>query len=33
MDDLTFDDTLIPLKILGSDLNTMQEVVFEQGKL
>jgi len=30
---LTFADTLIPLKIIGSDLNTLEEVVFEDGKL
>jgi len=30
---LTFADTLIPLKIIGSDLNTLEEVVFEEGKL
>ena len=33
VDDLTFADTLIPLKIVASNLNTMEEVVFEQGKL
>ena len=33
VDDLTFADTLIPLKIVASDLNTMEETVFEQGKL
>ncbi len=33
VDDLTFGDTVIPLKIVASDLNTMEEVVFEQGKL
>jgi NTE family protein len=31
--DLTFADTLIPLKIVASNLNTMEEVVFEHGKL
>jgi NTE family protein len=31
--DLTFADTLIPLKIVASNLNTMEEIVFEQGKL
>ena len=30
---LTFADTLIPLKIVASDLNTLEEVVFEEGKL
>lgn len=33
VDDLTFADTLIPLKIVASNLNTLEEVVFEQGKL
>ena len=33
VDDLTFADTLIPLKIVASDLNTMEEIIFEQGKL
>jgi len=33
VDDLTFADTLMPLKIVASDLNTMEEIVFEQGKL
>jgi NTE family protein len=33
VDGLTFEDTLVPLKIVASDLNTMEEVVFEQGKL
>jgi NTE family protein len=33
VDELTFADTLIPLKIVASDLNTMEEVIFEQGKL
>jgi len=33
VDGLTFADTLIPLKIVASDLNTLEEVVFEQGKL
>jgi NTE family protein len=33
VDDLTFADTLIPLKIVASNLNTMEEVVFEHGKL
>lgn len=31
--DRLFADTVIPLKIVASDLNTMEEVVFEQGKL
>ncbi len=30
---LTFADTLIPLKIVASDFNTLEEVVFEEGKL
>jgi NTE family protein len=30
---LTFADTLIPLKIAASDLNTLEEIVYEQGKL
>jgi predicted acylesterase/phospholipase RssA len=30
---LTFADTLIPLKIVASDLNTLEEVIFEEGKL
>ncbi|HTS19388.1 MAG TPA: patatin-like phospholipase family protein [Verrucomicrobiae bacterium] len=30
---LTFADTLIPLKIVASDLNTLEEVVYEEGKL
>jgi len=30
---LTFADTPIPLKIVASDLNTLEEVVFEDGKL
>ena len=33
VDDLTFDDTMIPVKIVASDLNTIEEVVFERGKL
>ena len=31
--ELTFADTLIPVKIVASDLNTLQGVVFESGKL
>jgi len=31
--DLTFEDTVIPLKIVASDINTIEEVVFEEGKL
>jgi NTE family protein len=31
--ELTFADTLIPLKIVASDLNTMEEIVFEHGRL
>ena len=30
---LTFADTLIPLKIVASDLNTLEEIVYEEGKL
>lgn len=30
---LTFDDTMIPVKIVASDLDTIEEVVFERGKL
>ena len=30
---LTFADTLIPLKIIATDLNTLEEVVYEEGKL
>ena len=30
---LTFADTLIPLKIIASDINTLEEVIFEDGKL
>jgi predicted acylesterase/phospholipase RssA/CRP-like cAMP-binding protein len=33
VDDLTFADTFIPLKIIASNLTTMEEVVFEQGRL
>jgi len=33
VDQLTFDDTMIPVKIVASDLNTVEEVVFEHGKL
>lgn len=33
VDDLTFADTLIPLKIIATDLNTMEEVIFTEGKL
>ena len=33
VDDLTFADTLIPLRISASDFNTMEEVVFDQGRL
>ncbi len=33
VDELTFADTLIPLKIVASDLNTMEEIVFEHGRL
>lgn len=30
---LTFEDTMIPVKIVACDLHTMEEVVFERGKL
>lgn len=30
---LTFDDTMIPVKIVASDFDTVEEVVFEHGKL
>ncbi len=30
---LTFNDTMIPVKIVASDLNTIEEVVLEQGNL
>jgi NTE family protein len=33
VDDLTFNDTVIPMKIVASDLNTTEEIVFERGKL
>jgi len=33
LDGLTFEDTLIPVKIVACDLHTMEEVVFERGKL
>jgi predicted acylesterase/phospholipase RssA/CRP-like cAMP-binding protein len=33
VDDLTFADTVIPLKIVAADLNTNEEVVFEEGKI
>jgi NTE family protein len=33
VDDLTFADTLIPLKIVATDLSTLGGVVFESGKL
>lgn len=33
VDGLTFADTIIPLKIVATDVNTMEEVVFEEGKL
>jgi predicted acylesterase/phospholipase RssA/CRP-like cAMP-binding protein len=31
--DLTFADTVIPLKIVATDLNTMEEIVYEDGRL
>ena len=33
VDDLTFDDTVMPVKIVATDLNTIEEVVYERGKL
>ena len=33
VDDLTFNDTVIPVKIVATDLNTIEEVVYERGKL
>jgi NTE family protein len=33
VDKLTFEDTMIPVKVVASDLNTIEEVVFEHGKL
>lgn len=33
VDDLTFDDTLIPLRIVASDLDTLEEMVFDRGKI
>ncbi len=30
---LTFADTLVPLKIVASDLNTLEEIVYEEGRL
>jgi NTE family protein len=33
MNGLTFEDTMIPVKIVACDLHTMEEVVFERGKL
>jgi predicted acylesterase/phospholipase RssA/CRP-like cAMP-binding protein len=33
VNDLTFADTVIPLKIVAADLNTNEEVVFEEGKI
>jgi predicted acylesterase/phospholipase RssA len=33
VDDQTFADTLIPLRIIASDFHTMEEVVFDQGRL
>jgi NTE family protein len=33
VNDLTFADTVVPLKIVASDLNTTEEVVFEEGRL
>ncbi len=31
--ELTFEDTVIPVRIVASELNTLEEIVFEQGKL
>jgi NTE family protein len=33
LDDLTFADTVIPLKVVSSDLMTMEQVVHEEGRL
>ena len=33
LDDLTFEDTIMPVKIVACDLHTMEEIVFERGKL
>lgn len=33
MNGLTFEDTMIPVKIVACDLHTMEEVIFERGKL
>ena len=33
LDGLTFDDTMVPVKIVACDLHTMEEVIFERGKL
>jgi NTE family protein len=33
VDDLTFDDTIIPLRVVATDLNTTEKVVFGEGKL
>jgi NTE family protein len=33
VNDMTFADTVIPLKIVATDLNTMEEVVYEEGRL
>jgi NTE family protein len=33
VNDLTFDDTMIPMRIVASDLDTAEEVVFRHGKL
>ncbi len=33
VDGLTFADTIVPLKIVATDVDTLEEVVFEEGKL
>ena len=33
LDGLTFDDTLIPVKIVACDLHTMEEVIYQRGKV
>ena len=33
LDSLTFEDTVMPVKIVACDQNTMEEVVFERGRL
>jgi len=33
LDGLTFEDTMIPVKIVACDLNTMEEVIYQRGKV